>query len=379
MIDNRELITHKHVRIRQPSSLEIHSKILSMSSNPLCVDLTQRFPELSPKEMRAGFVPSPRFERVRFESYHPNPEFESQREALERLRDFVENLPRARKTQNLFDGGLFAGRLFGGKKLEGVGYYLDGGFGVGKTHLLAATWHSFEGQKAFLSFSELFYALGMLGMTKAIETFSSYALLCIDEFELDDPGNTHMASTFLGQLMPAGTHVVTTSNTQPGQLGQGRFNARDFERQIQGMASRFQVLPVDGPDYRQRGITLPRLFSKAELDLLEQEQNQPYARLDVSALNRHLLRIHPARFGKLLEGVYAVMLDDLEPISDQSVALRLVHFIDKVYDLGLKLALTGKPLEKLFGADYRFGPYEKKYSRCLSRLSELFYVNSDPN
>jgi len=337
-----------------------------MSSNPLCVDLTQRFPELSPGEMRAGFVPSPRFGRVSFESYQPNPEFDSQREALERLRDFAENPPRARKTQSLFGG-----RLSGAKKLEGVGYYLDGGFGVGKTHLLAATWHAFEGQKAFLSFSELFYALGMLGMTAAIETFSSYALLCIDEFELDDPGNTHMASTFLGQLMPAGTHVVTTSNTQPGGLGQGRFNARDFERQIQAIADRFQALPIDGPDYRQRGVTLPRLCSQAELDSLEQIQARPYARLKVSALNRHLLRIHPARFGKLLEGVETILLERLEPILDQNVALRLVHFIDKVYDFDLKLALTGVPLERLFDLAFRFGAYEKKYSRCLSRLSEL--------
>jgi len=339
-----------------------------MSSNPLCVDLTQRFPELSSEEMRAGFVPSPRFGRVSFESYQPNPEFVTQTEALEQLRDFAENPPRARKTL----------RLFGGKKLEGVGYYLDGGFGVGKTHLLAATWHSFEGQKAFLSFSELFYALVMLGMNSAIETFSSYALLCIDEFELDDPGNTHLASTFLGQLMPAGTHVVTTSNTTPGGLGQGRFNARDFERQIQAIAGRFQVLPIDGPDYRQRGVTLPRLCSQEELGALEARQTRPYTRLRVSALNRHLLRIHPARFGKLLEGIETILLEELEQIVDQNVALRLVHFIDKVYDFDLVLALTGVPLEKLFDLSFRFGAYEKKYSRCLSRLSELLSARVGP-
>ncbi len=337
-----------------------------MSSNPLCIDLTQRFPELTPDEMRAGFGPSPRFGRVSFESYQPNPEFESQRVALERLRDFAENPPRVRKRLG----------LFAGKKLEGTGFYLDGGFGVGKTHLLAATWHTFEGPKAFLSFSELFYALGMLGMNGAIAAFSSYALLCIDEFELDDPGNTHMASTFLGQLMPGGTHVVTTSNTQPGQLGQGRFNARDFERQIQGIAGRFEMLPIDGPDYRQRGMALPVLLSSQQLDALERSLTRPYARLKISELNRHLLRIHPAKFSRLLEGIDTVLLEGLQPIADQNVALRLVHFIDKVYDLGLKLALTGVNLEKLFNSDFRFGAYQKKYSRCLSRLVELIASSS---
>lgn len=327
----------------------------------LKIDLTQRFPELNLEEMRAGFVPSPRFGRVSFDSFQPNLEFESQSLALERLHDFAQNPPRAHKILG----------LFGGKKLEGKGFYLDGGFGVGKTHLLVATWHTFQGEKAFLSFSELFFALGILGMTRAVETFKHYALLCIDEFELDDPGNTHMASTFLGQLMPAGTHVVTTSNTQPEQLGQGRFNARDFERQIQGIAGRFLMLPIDGPDYRQRGAVLPLPLSSAELDALEQTLERPYIRLTFSALNRHLLRVHPAKFGKLLEGVETVLLEGVEPISDQNVALRLVHFMDKVYDLDLKLGLSGVSLEKLFDSDFRFGVYQKKYGRCLSRLLEM--------
>ena len=330
-------------------------------TSSLKVDLTQRFPELNPEEMRAGFVPSPRFGRVSFDSFQANGKFESQAAALERLREFSENPPRAHKILG----------LFGGKKLEGKGFYLDGGFGVGKTHLLAATWHTFPGEKAFLSFSELFFALGMLGMVRTVETFKHYALLCIDEFELDDPGNTHMASTFLGQLMPAGTHVVTTSNTQPGQLGQGRFNARDFERQIQGIAGRFQILPMDGPDYRQRGAVLPTPLSSAELDLLEQTLTHPYTRLSFSTLNRHLLRVHPAKFGKLLEGVETVLLEDVESILDQNIALRFVHFMDKVYELDLKLGFCGVALEKIFDSSFRFGAYQKKYSRCLSRLSEI--------
>lgn len=41
------------------------------------VDLTQRFPTLTPHEMLAGFVPSRRFEEARFDNYLPNPAFES--------------------------------------------------------------------------------------------------------------------------------------------------------------------------------------------------------------------------------------------------------------------------------------------------------------
>ena len=56
---------------------------------------------------------------------------------------------------------------------------------------------------------------------------------------------------------------------------------------------------------------------------------------------------------------------------DQNVALRFVHFIDKLYDLGLGAAFSGVSLGQLFDESYKHGAYAKKYSRALSRLSEL--------
>ncbi|MBB6097823.1 cell division protein ZapE [Deinobacterium chartae] len=329
------------------------------------IDLTARLPQVSAEELLAGFVPTARFGRASFENYRPNPEFPSQAAAVSELRRFVTEVAQPKRA---------SWNPFVRRKNEGAGRYLDGGFGVGKTHLLAASWHEFDGRKAFLSFQELLYTIGVLGRVRAAEAFGGYRLLAIDEFELDDPGNTHMASTFLGELMPAGTHVITTSNTEPGQLGQGRFNASDFERQIMGIAARFEMLPVDGPDYRQRGAQLMPPLSGAQLDALEDHLASGgvgYARLSWAELERHLLRVHPARFTKLLEGVGAVLLDGLAPIENQNSALRLVHFVDKVYDLNLRFAASGSSLDVLFSPTYRSGAYAKKYSRCLSRLSEL--------
>ncbi len=335
----------------------------------LRISITDRFPQRNPSnslddsahELLSSFAPTSRFGEVRFETYQPNPEFESQKVALERLQHFAHNPPKAKKG--------FLGLK--SKPPEGVGLYLDGGFGVGKTHLLAATWHTFQGSKVFLSFAELLYTIGALGMQNAITAFRGYQLLCIDEFELDDPGNTHMVNTFLSQLMPAGTHVVTSSNTQPGQLGQGRFNASDFQRQITGIASRFETLHLDGPDYRQRQGKTVQPLSTLELDTLEQNCTFPYTRLEATQLNHHLSRVHPIYFGKLLEGIHLVLIENVRAFSDQNLALRFVHFIDKVYDLNLRLALSGTHFENLFDSDYRFGAFQKKYSRCLSRLSEL--------
>lgn len=326
------------------------------------LDLTARRPSLTPQQLSEGLAPSARFEGVRFENYQPNPAFPSQARARDTLAAFAAE---AGQKPSGF-------RLFKRHKPEGHGIYLDGGFGVGKTHLLASTYYAAHGKQALMSFQELMYLIGALGMTRAVETFKDHDLLLIDEFELDDPGNTHMANTFLAQLMPQGVSVVATSNTEPGALGQGRFNARDFERQIRGIALRFENLGLDGPDFRQRGAAPAQVMSEAEFEVWAARQDQ--ARLAVLLhrdLSHLLLEVHPSRFTRLLSGVSAVGVRDLVPMADQNVALRLVHFIDKLYDLGLGAAFTGVPLNRLFDANYRHGAYAKKYSRALSRLSEL--------
>lgn len=326
------------------------------------IDLLARNPTLTPEELTAGLAPSARFRDVRFENFRPNPAFPSQEEARASLQAFL-------KGAQVRPGGF---RLFRRPKPEGRGLYLDGGFGVGKTHLLASTYHASEGRRALMSFQDLMYVIGALGMNRAVEAFAGHSLLLIDEFELDDPGNTHMANTFLGQLMPHGTSVVATSNTEPGALGQGRFNAADFQRQIQGIADRFETRRVDGPDYRQRGTVPEGPLTEAEFRAwLARQPESTLALVSHRDLNRHLLEVHPSRFGKLLAGVGAVGVTSLIPMPDQNVALRFVHLIDKLYDLGLPAALTGAPLGSLFSETYRHGAYAKKYSRCLSRLSEL--------
>ena len=40
----------------------------------------------------------------------------------------------------------------------------------------------------------------------------------------------------------------------PDALGEGRFAAQDFLREIQGLAARFDVVRIEGPDYRHRGL-----------------------------------------------------------------------------------------------------------------------------
>ncbi len=48
--------------------------------------------------------------------------------------------------------------------------------------------------------------------------------------------------------------LAATSNTLPGKLGEGRFAAADFLREIQGLSAHFRPLRIDGEDYRHRGL-----------------------------------------------------------------------------------------------------------------------------
>ncbi|GMA33902.1 hypothetical protein GCM10025876_01060 [Demequina litorisediminis] len=98
-------------------------------------------------------------------------------------------------------------------------------------------------------------ALGFQGTRRALQEF---AVVCIDEFELDDPGDTVLMARLMRELADAGVALAATSNTLPGSLGQGRFAADDFQREIQAVASVFDVITIDGPDYRGRGdLTFP--------------------------------------------------------------------------------------------------------------------------
>ena len=150
-------------------------------------------------------------------------------------------------------GGFFR-RAKKGPELK-PGVYLDGGFGVGKTHLLAAIYHAMPvRRKYFGSFIEYTALVGALGYKNTVDLFRGSDLLCIDEFELDDPGDTMVMTRLLGELVASGTRLAATSNTPPNALGEGRFAAQDFLREIHAMAASFETIRIDGTDYRHRAL-----------------------------------------------------------------------------------------------------------------------------
>ena len=141
-------------------SAEVAGKGVSARSERV-VNLLERDAPVDARRLLEGFAPPPRFARASFEAFRPNPDFPSQAEALVALHALVD-APRPKASW----------RLFGRASPARRGLYLDGGFGVGKTHLLAATYHALGGRRAYLSFQELVYTIGALGMTQALDAMT---------------------------------------------------------------------------------------------------------------------------------------------------------------------------------------------------------------
>ncbi|PPK95930.1 cell division protein ZapE [Kineococcus xinjiangensis] len=335
--------------------------------------LVDRDPRVRPEQLVAELVPPPRFGDVRFSTYVPDPAQPTQAQAVERLGAFGQEITAGGGGGG--GGGLLGMFRRGRSAPQSPGRYLDGGFGVGKTHLLSSLFHqvSTEGGRpaAYGTFVEYTNLVGALGFRPAVDALGGNALVCIDEFELDDPGDTVLMSRLMRELVDRGVRLAATSNTLPDALGEGRFAAQDFQREIQALASQFEVLRVDGEDYRHRGLpAAPQPLPSGAV--AEVAAAQPGATLDsFTGLLEHLSRVHPSRYGAMVEGVTAVCVQDVTTVADDVVGLRLVVLADRLYDRDIPVVPSGEPFDRLFTEALLRGGYRKKYLRAVSRLSAL--------
>jgi cell division protein ZapE len=301
-------------------------------------------------ELLAELVPPREFNKVSFSSYIPDSNFASQADAAFKAEQFAKGL--------------------GKKGQSGLGIYLDGGFGVGKTHLLASVFHLAKGKKIFGSFIAFTSIIGYLGFAEAVNVFSKYELLCIDEFELDDPGDTMIMSRFLKELASKGVRFAATSNTPPAALGAGRFAADSFQREIQSVADKFEMIRIDGEDFRHRDPSF--IFKPSDLSELEAVSAATrILQVDFSELLEFLGSIHQSRYAKVAEQFQVLAMSGVRLIDDQFEGMRFVSFIDRCYEAGIALRFSGSDLGQVFRTDHVAGAYQKKYLRCLSRLSAM--------
>ncbi|MEL0148512.1 MAG: AFG1/ZapE family ATPase, partial [Actinomycetota bacterium] len=168
-----------------------------------------------------------------------------------------------------------------------------------------------------------------------------------------------------------GVYLAATSNTLPEKLGEGRFAAEDFLREIQGLSAHFDVLRIDGEDYRHRGAPeAPEPCTDEQVrDATEHTEG---ATLDhFLDLIRFLPEVHPSQYGALVDGIPLVGLTEVRTLNDQAQALRLVVLVDRLYDRDVPVVASGVPLDALFSTQLLTSGYRKKYYRAISRIVAL--------
>src|ERR1700761_3501428 len=102
--------------------------------------LVDRHPTVSPERLIAQLRPPPTFADVSFATYRPDPGEPTQAAAVLACQDFCRQAVERRAGRR---------KLLGRREvLPGVGVYLDGGFGVGKTHLLASSYFAIAAASA---------------------------------------------------------------------------------------------------------------------------------------------------------------------------------------------------------------------------------------
>jgi cell division protein ZapE len=302
----------------------------------------------------AELVPPPRFAGKDFAGFRIDPAVPGQAEAVDAVRAFARQRPSLLQRLGLRDRGR-------------PGLYLDGGFGVGKTHLLAASFHAAHGVRRYLSFAEAISLVVLHGARPAAALIAG-DLVCLDEFELDDPANTRLADLLLEQLVGHGARIVTTSNTVPGELGEGRMAVDQFRNQLARIADRFASVNVPGGDFRRHAAHAGDPAGWGAAAALRGDATA----LDATALDALLSRVPVANLGRLAARLPLLDLVDLAPFSNQLAALRFVNLVDKLYDWCSSLRVRAScPIAGLFPEEHCQRAFAKKYRRCQSRLVEL--------
>ena len=205
------------------------------------IDLTKLNYDIPIEECFNALIPHPKFTGCTFDNYKEDINYPSQLFLKNKLKEIPVNNSK-KKPFSLKN-------LFGGKKEITENIYIDGTYGIGKTHLLSALFHFFDDSKAFLSFLELTYFINYYGLEKTIEEFKKVKLLLLDEFDLDDPATTRMMARFIAEVNQH-TTIVTTSNRLPKELGGTNFDTQAFARELGIIADSFTTIVVEGESFR---------------------------------------------------------------------------------------------------------------------------------
>lgn len=323
--------------------------------------------DISIDECFKELKPHPKFNQCRFDNYNNDINYPSQLYIKNLLKNITEDSKNTEKKSffNIFNKNKSK------KKYKNL--YIDGTYGVGKTHLISATFNDFNGNKAFLSFVELTYFINFYGLENTIAKFKELDLLLIDEFDLDDPATTRMVARLIDEINKD-TLIITTSNKLPKELGGGNFDTTMFARELGIISDTFDTIVVEGVSFR---INLARWQANYSNNTFQSALNQEKTEEKVlstsfNELMNVLRNNHPFKFFVLPKNAKRIFITDFKQFFQLDDALRFTSFIDHCYYYDTKIFLQSKEEnDSIFTKEIMETPFERRFLRCNSRLDEM--------
>ena len=318
-------------------------------------------------------------------------------------------------------GGLF-GRLkslLGSEARDAVpGLYLWGSVGRGKTFLMdlfvASLPHGIALRRHYHRFmGEVHERLRELGNRQdpLLEVADGIAarcrVLCLDEFLVNDIGDAMILGTLLEALFARGVSLVTTSNTQPGNLYKDGLQRARFLPAIALLEQHCRVVEmISSRDWRLRALTQAPVYftppsAEAERSLARIFAAQAQGEASEGGAMVINDRPIPVRkragnilwfdFDALCEGPRAVadyiaiakagpavIVSNVPQFSiySEDAARRFVLLVDEFYDRHVKLILSAAaPITELYDGERLRAEFGRTESRLIEMQSEEYLAS----
>jgi cell division protein ZapE len=225
------------------------------------------------------------------------------------------------------------------------------------------------------------------------------ALLCFDEFQVNDIADAMILGRLFNALFERGVVVVTTSNTAPDDLFKGQPGRDAFLPFIALIKQRLELLFMNsGRDYRRERMRGLRTWQVPADEISRQALDEAFSRLTagsavkpvtLTVMGRDLVvrlaadgvarfdfdRLCNTALGAgdylaIATNFHTLVLDGIPRLSPDNYdqARRFIVLVDTLYDQHVKLiASADAPPDQL----YQRGENAKMFERTASRLDEM--------